>query len=75
MVCWRVAGASLREADRSFGQREPGVNFVENHDVVKKITLYHAMNQSQAQKALEFDIWHYVVAIKTQAFSEEDMIF
>jgi hypothetical protein len=53
MVCFRIAGASLREMDRSFRQMEPGVNFVENDDAVKKITLYQALNQSQAQKSSE----------------------
>jgi len=37
--------------ERSIRQREPGVNFVENHDVAEKITLYQAPNQSQAQNA------------------------
>jgi hypothetical protein len=53
MVCFRIAGASLREMDRSFRQMEPGVNFVENDDAVKKLTLYQPLNQSQEQKSSE----------------------
>jgi hypothetical protein len=53
MLCFRVAGASLQEMDRSFRQMEAGVNFVENHDATKKITLYQRVNQSQAQKSIE----------------------
>jgi hypothetical protein len=36
-VYFKIAGASLREVDRSIRQMEPGVNFAENDDAVKKI--------------------------------------
>jgi hypothetical protein len=44
-------------------QMEPGVNFVENQDAIEKITLYQALNQSQAQNGAETRLQHILPGI------------